>query len=494
MLEVLLTHSYFIHFDPKEEKGHMPYPPLGTITAAANLRSQGFSVDLHDVMLSAHEDEIIPVLGAKRPRVVVIYDDSFNFLTKMCLTRMRQAAFRLARFAREAGCSVIVFSSDASDHVDEYLSHDADYVICGDAEETLAEVCHLLLRGSSRPAAEIPGIAFLNNSGQVVRTQKRPPIHDLDMLPLAAWDLVDLEKYRNVWMSHHGYFSLNISTTRGCPFHCNWCAKPLYGQVYNSRSPENVVKEMLYLKTLASPDHLWITDDIFGLKPGWIQAFDELVSRENAKIPFKCLSRADLLLKEDTVRHLKSAGCSTVWIGAESGSQKILDAMEKGTTVEQVYEASGKLRSAGIRTGFFLQFGYPGETMEDIHLTMRMVRECQPDEIGISVSYPLPGTKFHEAIKGRLGEKRNWLDSQDLDLMFRGTYQPDFYRALHKVMHKKFRVWNGLRTARDLMTFKMAPQRKNVRSIASLLYHGVTLPLSLRKLSHLQRQPLRDPA
>lgn len=186
MPEVLLTHSYFIHFDPKEEKGHMPYPPLGTITAAATLRHQGFSVALHDVMLAEREEEIIPVLHHQRPKVVVIYDDNFNFLTKMCLTRMREAAFSLARHAKDAGCTVVIFSSDASDHVAEYLAHDADYVICGDAEDTLAELCHLLLRPSSRTAADIHGLAYADASGNPVRTERRAPIQDLDKLPMAA--------------------------------------------------------------------------------------------------------------------------------------------------------------------------------------------------------------------------------------------------------------------------------------------------------------------
>ena len=485
MAEILLTHSYFLRFDPKEFRAMMPYPPLGTMTAAGVLRSEGFSVALHDVMLSESEDEIGKSLDLHRPKLLVIYDDSFNYLTKMCLTRMREAAFRMAALAKNRGCIVAVFSSDATDHLDKYFQHGVDFVICGEAELTLAELAHSLLRDASRSPGEIAGLAF-TMEGVVRRTPNRPVLKDLDSLPIAAWDLVDLDRYRTAWRSRHGYFSLNISTTRGCPFHCNWCAKPLYGQVYNSRSPQSVVDEMRFLRDHAKPDHLWITDDIFGLKPGWIETFAKILDREEIKIPFKCLSRVDLLLEHETIENLKRAGCQTVWVGAESGSQKILDAMEKGTTVGQIYEASRLLRSAGIRVGFFLQFGYPGERREDIEKTLLMVRECAPDEIGISVSYPLPGTKFYNEVKARLGEKQNWVDSQDLDLMFPGEYHPDFYRALHTLVHTRFRVWRGLAAMRKFLKTP-SDVKKPLRSVASMMYHGLTLPYRVRELQKLER-------
>jgi anaerobic magnesium-protoporphyrin IX monomethyl ester cyclase len=463
----------------------MPYPPLGTITAAGMLRAAGFPVALHDVMLADSEEEIIEALDEHRPRLLVIYDDSFNYLTKMCLSRMREAAFRMASLAKRHGCIVAVFSSDATDHLDEYFRHDVDFVLCGEAELTLADLARSLLRDGCPAPEDIPGLAFPNH-GAVVKTAKRPVLKDLDSLPIAAWDLVDLERYRKIWLDKHGYFSLNISTTRGCPFHCNWCAKPLYGQVYGSRSPQSVVNEMKFLREHAGPDHLWITDDIFGLKPGWIQKFDELVNLEQERIPFKCLSRVDLLLEGDTIRHLKNAGCQSVWVGAESGSQKILDAMEKGTTVDQIVTATRLLREAGIRVGFFLQFGYPGEAREDIDLTLKMVKECRPDEIGISVSYPLPGTKFYETVRARMGEKRNWVDSKDLDLMFPGEYHPDFYRTLHTVVHKKFSIWRGMVTIRKFLT---APSKvhKPLRMVGSMMYHGLTLPYRVRQLQRLER-------
>jgi len=451
----------------------MPYPPLGTLYAASYVRAQGYSVTLFDSMLAEGEHELGEALRRHRPKVVVIYDDDFNYLTKMCLTKMREAAFRMSSMARSAGCTVIVHGSDPADHVDGYLRHGADYVLVGEGEITLGETLDHVLRGK-RERHEIPGLAYRKND-TVVRTMRRDVIRDLDTLPFPAWDLVDVERYRRLWQKHHGYFSVNMVTTRGCPYHCNWCAKPLYGQVYNSRSPGNVVREMQQIVAALHPDHIWFCDDIFGLKPGWVGEFSREVQRQGVVTPFKCLARADLLLRDSTVEHLRSAGCTSVWLGAESGSQKILDAMEKGTTVAQIYEARRRLHDAGIAAGFFLQYGYPGETWTEIEQTLAMLRDCMPDEIGISVSYPLPGTRFYESVVRQLGEKRNWTDSQDLAMLFAGEFAPDFYRALHTVTHKRFRSWQARRLLTSCLRKPRSINRNTLRRIAAGFYHRITV-------------------
>lgn len=463
----------------------MPYPPLGTLYAASFLRKNGFSVAFHDVMLTRDENEITESIRRHRPRLVVIYDDQFNYLTKMCLRRMREAAFAITRIAKQAGCAVCIFNSDASDHLEKYFESGADYVICGEAEESLTELSQKIVRDGSKDISHIKGLAYLEN-GEIVRTLKRPVLENLDVLPFPAWDLVDLEKYRSAWIGKHGFFSLNMVTTRGCPFHCNWCAKPIYGQVYHTRTPGNVVAEMTFLASFAKPDHIWFSDDIFGLTPGWIAEFDKIVNKQKAVIPFKCLSRADLLLKEGTILHLKHSGCKTVWIGAESGSQRVLDAMEKGVTVEQIYTSSELLHKNGIQVGFFLQYGYPGETRADIERTLDMVRNCRPDEIGVSVSYPLPGTKFHESVKRDLAEKQNWVDSGDLDMMFQGTYSREYYRVLHKVTHKKFRMWQGLELLKGTLTKPWNLNSRTFLRLAKSAYHAATLPPLNAQLKRLE--------
>jgi len=444
MATILFTHSYFYRFDPKQWKNAQPYPPYGTLSAAAVLRECGFEVQLFDTALRKSAAEILPVLATERPKYLVIYDDGFNYLTKMCLTRMREAAFEMAQAGKAAGCTVIISSSDSTDHCDQYLAKGADFVLLGEGEITLRELV-LALEAGQTDFSKIFGLAYEEHLSliTVTKTPPRPVLHHLDDLPDLAWDLVDMDAYRQIWMDRHGYWSLNLATTRGCPYKCNWCAKPIYGNRYNSRSPERVAAEIELLMARYGVEHFWMADDIFGLKPGWVQRFRSAVQERNLRFTYKIQSRVDLLLKEDTIDALVGSGLRQVWVGAESGSQKILDAMDKGTTVEEIHEATGLLKKKGVEVCFFLQFGYLGETKADIEATLRMVEELLPHDIGISVSYPLPGTKFYEKVRSMLGEKQNWEVSDDLAMMYQATYCPAYYRRLHRWVHKRFRLRQG---------------------------------------------------
>jgi radical SAM superfamily enzyme YgiQ (UPF0313 family) len=315
--------------------------------------------------------------------------------------------------------------------------------LIGEVETTLLELAE------GRPRDSIRGLAYRDGS-TVRRNAARELRTDLATLPLPAWDLVDMGQYRRAWQQAHRYFSLNMVSSRGCPYRCNWCAKPISGDRYHARPALSVATEMLHLKQTFQPDHIWFADDIFALSPKWTRAFADAVESLGAQVPFKMQSRCDLMTR-DTVETLKRAGCAEVWMGAESGSQPILDAMDKGTRVEDIYRAAENLRSHGIRACFFLQFGYPGESWSEIEKTIRMVRETRPDDIGVSVSYPLPGTRFFEQVSAELGRKSNWSDSADLAMMFRGAYSSEFYRALADAMHTEVRgcsVDNGAVWAR----------------------------------------------
>lgn len=417
MADILLTHANHLRSDRKQARKMQPYPPLQTIGAAAFLRERGHSVALCDVTMAESADDLFSqALAQHRPKLVAVIEDNFNFLTKMCLLQNRDLAFRMAARAREAGVPAIANGSDASDHPFEYIQAGFQTVVRGELEHALDAI------------DRIPQGIW----------RARSPIADLDSLPDAAWDLVDMDAYRAAWRSAHGYFSLNLVSSRGCPYRCNWCAKPVFGSNYHYRSPERVAREMLRLKREFGAEHIWFADDIFALSPQWTRSFADAVESMGAALPFKMQSRCDLMTR-DTVGALLRAGCVEIWMGAESGSQKILDAMDKGTRVEQIYQARENLRRHGIRAGFFLQFGYPGETFEDIERTIRMVRETSPDDVGISVSYPLPGTKFYDRVAAELGEKVNWRDSDDLSMMFRGAYSTEFYRELADALHAEVR-------------------------------------------------------
>jgi anaerobic magnesium-protoporphyrin IX monomethyl ester cyclase len=483
MSEILIGQSYYLRFDPKLWQVMQPYAPLGSLYAASYLRAHDYQVDFFDAMLAESEAEWDAAVQKSKPRYAILYEDNFNYLSKMCLLRMRQAAFRMIAMAKQRGCTVILCGADATDHAQDYLQSGADYVLLGEGEETLVELLDKLSGKSEIGLEQILGLAYKEiptgndqDLSQVIHNPRRADIKDLDGLPFPAWDLVDIERYRSIWLERHGYFSMNMVTTRGCPFHCNWCAKPIWGQRYHSRSPENVAAEMKWLKETYTPDHIWFCDDILGLKPGWLPRFGEVMQSEGCKIPFKCLSRADLLVRPGEVDALQGAGAQTVWMGAESGSQKILDAMEKGTRIEQIREATRRLQQAGIQVGYFLQFGYPGETFEDIELTIQLVRDGNPDDIGISVSYPMPGTKFYQAVREQLGEKQNWQDSDDLAMLYHGEYSTDFYRKLHSVVHKEFRArkaWQRLKA------------NHRIREAMRLGYNLLTLPAARKQLNTL---------
>lgn len=458
-----------MRFDPKQWSIGKPYPPLGTIQAAALMRQQGYEVGLFDTMFSVEAEEVIEVLDKQQPAFFVVYDDGFNYLTKMCLTNMREAAFRMCRLAKERGCTVIVSSSDSTDHYQEYLEQGADYVIIGEAEHTLLELVDSI-RLNESGTKDIPGLAYLLN-GKAVKTHPRPVMKDLDSLPLPAWDLVDIERYRQIWLNSTGYFSLNMGTTRGCPFKCNWCAKPIYGSRYNSRGVEHVIAELKLLINGYGAQHIWFCDDIFGLKPGWVPEFAERVQQEELKFKFKIQSRADLLLQDAQIIALAAAGCDNVWIGAESGSQKILDAMDKGTTIQQIHESTQLMKKHGIKPSFFIQFGYPGENKDDIGSTIAMINELLPFEIGISVSYPLPGTQFYERVKADLKTKTNWTDSDEMALMFRNTFSPLYYKQLHRYVHSNYHQHLAKNSFTQLITQPLKADFKRLKKALSILYY-----------------------
>jgi anaerobic magnesium-protoporphyrin IX monomethyl ester cyclase len=482
---ILFSHSYFLRFDPKQWATGQPYPPLATLYAAALMRANGYSVSLFDTMFAHNAHDIQNTLNEQTPRYFVLYDDGFNYLTKMCLTNMREAAFAMMKLAKAKGCTVIVSSSDSTDHFKKYLTEGADFVIMGEAELTLLELVNAIDRKENN-FQHIAGLAFVHNN-QVTTTPRRAVMKDLDALPLPAWDLVDITPYRYMWLKSTGYFSLNVATTRGCPFKCNWCAKPIYGNRYNARSPEKVVEELKLLKEKFRFDHIWFCDDIFGLKPGWVNAFANTVEKEQLQFRFKIQARADLLLQENTIKDLARAGCHNIWMGAESGSQKVLDAMDKGTTVEQIYQATTLLKKHGINPSFFIQFGYPGETKEDIAKTIRMIKDLLPYEMGISVSYPLPGTPFYERVKTDLKEKANWTDSDELQLMFQNTYQPAFYKQLHRYVHKSYRKHQALAQIKKICTHPASITWKKFKKAAAIAYYIPAAFLARQKLHTLEK-------
>jgi len=485
MIDILFSHSYYYPLDAKQWKNKTPFPPLGTIYAAALMRENGYKIDLFDTNLKDSPYDIENYIIEKKPKFLVLYDDGFNYLTKMCLTNMREAAFEMMRIGKSQDCTVIINSSDATDHYEKYLFNGADYIIQGEGEATLSELIEKL--SNNQPIKDLKGIVHVDD-GQTKVNPKRQVLKKLDELPLPAWDLIDIQAYKEVWAQSGKEFTLNLATTRGCPFKCNWCAKPIYGNRYNTHSPNYIVAHIKFLKESYDVSRFWMCDDIFGLKPGWVQEFNNELKKQDVSLRYYIQSRVDLLLKEDTIDALSESGLEEVWVGAESGSQTILDAMDKGTTVEQIYKTTRLLKEKNIKIAFFIQFGYLGETRDDIAKTVQMIKELLPDDLGISVSYPLPGTKFYEKVKDDLKLKANWTHSHDLSMMFRGTFNSKYYRNLYRYTHKEYRKSQGFYFLKQLFNKPENINLKSFKRIIHLLYNVPTAFLYgqiLKRTEHL---------
>lgn len=486
--KVVLSTSYFYKKDSKQWSDKKPYPPYGTLVAAAYLKANGYEVNVFDTHLKDDPGEIIPILNAWKPDYVIVYDDGFNYLTKMCLSDMRECAFKICNLAKQSGAQVIVSNSDATDHMEIYFEQGADYIVFGEGEISLLELVNSIETNTDKNY--IQGVAYKANDSYI-KNISRPVLKQLDSLPMPAWDLIDIESYKKIWMDHQGYFTLNIATTRGCPYKCNWCAKPIYGNRYNSRSASSVVAEIKRLYTHYGVTHFWMADDIFGLTPKWVSDFKTEIKREGISIHYKIQSRADLLLTPNYINELKESGLEEVWIGAESGSQLILDAMDKGITVDEIKQSTLLLKQRNIKVGYFLQFGYPGEKWNEIKQTIQMLLQNMPDDIGVSVSYPLPGTKFYDQVVSQLKAKTNWKDSDDLDMLYQAAYSASFYKRLHRFVHKLFRLKQAWLQIQTLINSKTPVRSLGNKRLIALPYYIVGACTDLIRLLSLRKVILK---
>jgi anaerobic magnesium-protoporphyrin IX monomethyl ester cyclase len=439
MLSILLGHSYFLRFDQKQLQRAKPYPPLATLQVAAMLRRAGHEVALFDAMLAEGPGDFQQQFATVQPQLVLLYEDNFNFLSKMCLGRMRRAACEMIALAQRSGARVIAAGADVTDAPVPYLRAGADLVLRGEglsALEALLPRLDACLDAAARELAQgISGVAFLDD-GELRALNGAQPLPVARYGDQPAWDLVDIERYRGRWLEAHGYFSLNMAASRGCSFRCAWCAKPIWGNQYLQRQPAAVALEMAHLKHTFGADHVWFADDIFGFRVDWVSEFARALRAADGALPFTIQTRADLVSAR-MAGALRQAGCHEAWIGAESGSQRVLDAMNKGTTVGEIVTARSRLKNEGIRVGFFIQLGYLDEELADILATRELLETALPDEVGVSVSYPLPGTRFYERVKAQLGTQTHWQESADLAMMFHGTYTSEFYRAVRNLLHDR---------------------------------------------------------
>jgi anaerobic magnesium-protoporphyrin IX monomethyl ester cyclase len=430
-MDLLLTHGYFLYDDPKELQIMKPYAPLGILYLSSHLRARHFDVEVYDSTFGSRE-ELFRILADGPPSVVGI---SGNLMT-------RRAVLEITAAAKAAGWQVIVGGPEPASYAVEYLDAGADVVVEGEAELTLQELLPALRAGSIEG---VPGIIFRRPDGAVARTPARPLIRDLDAQPWPDRERVDIRRYLQVWREHHGTGSVSVITARGCPYHCKWCSHSTFGKTHRRRSARAVVDEVEWILDRYAPEMLWMADDVFTIHHGWMLEYAAEMKRRVLRIPFECITRADRLNARmaDTLAEL---GCFRVWIGSESGSQRILDAMERGVKVEQVREAVALCRASGIQTGMFLMFGYEGEELSDIEATIEHVKACLPDVFLTTVSYPIKGTPYFDEVASRLVSIQHWGLSSDRELKITGRHSRRYFQFADQLLKSEVAL---LKTGRD---------------------------------------------
>jgi len=428
MSDLLLTHGYFLYEDPKELQIQKPYVPLGLLYICAHLRSKGFDVDVFDTTFSTMET-LTKRLQTERPSVLGVYA---NLMT-------RKKVVEILQLAREAGWKTVVGGPEPGAYIREYLEAGADVVVLGEGEVTMEELLPVLRNAADAALQKVAGIAFLDKAGNVRHTGPRAQISDIDALPWPTREVVDIRRYVETWRSAHGKGSLSFITARGCPYHCRWCSHQVFGKTHRRRKPIGVVDEVEWLLTTYEPDMVWIADDVFTIHQGWLRAYAAEMKRRGLHIPFECITRADRLNPE-AADLLADLGCFRVWIGSESGSQRILDAMERGVSVAQVGSAVELCKSRGIQTGMFLMWGYEGEELEDIEATIEHVKRTDPDIFFTTVAYPIKGTPYYERTAPSLVQLKPWAQSSDRELQVRGRRSPAFYGCADKLLQNEVQL------------------------------------------------------
>jgi radical SAM superfamily enzyme YgiQ (UPF0313 family) len=422
-VRLLLTHAYFLGEDAKEQKIMRPYVPLGLLYLSSHLRAKGFEVDIYDSTFGSRE-ELASLLTSGKPGVLGIYG---NLLT-------RASVLDLIARGQAAGWRVILGGPEPANYAAEFLDAGAEIVVAGEGELALEQ-----LMASSFESLQWPGIAgiiYRNERGEVIRTGPARQIAKLDGQPWPDRERIDIDRYLDTWRTHHGTGSLSVITARGCPYSCNWCSHSVYGHSHRRRSPVAVADEVEFLLNRYKPDMLWMADDVFTIHPGWLFEYATELKKRGIRIPFECITRADRM-NEKVVETLRDMGCFRVWIGSESGSQRILDAMQRGVTVQQVQQAVELCRINGIESGMFLMWGYDGEDISDIESTVSHVRTCKPDIFFTTVSYPIKGTPYFEKVADRLVNLKPWNQSTDRDFQIRGRHSRKFYQYADQLLRNE---------------------------------------------------------
>lgn len=442
MADLLLTHGYFLEEDEKEREIMRPYPTLGLLYLSAFLRHRGFAVDLFDTTF-ARREELLARFAAEPGGVVGIYT---NLMT-------RRPVLDLIAAARSHGWTVVLGGPESANYPEEYLARGAHVVVTGEGEETLAELLPALAARGPHRLQGIAGTVFRDEAGAVVHNPERAQIPDLDALPWPDRERIDQQRYIDVWQHHHGSGSVNLITARGCPYKCRWCSHAVFGFSHRRRSVLDCADELEHIRDRWAPDQVWYADDVFTISHRWLFDYAAELKRRGLRLPFETISRADRMMREEVLATLADLGCQRIWIGSESGSRRILDAMERGVTPEQVQWATKAAQRHGIQVGMFLMWGYEGETLADMEETVEHVKKANPDVFFTTVAYPIKNTGYYHDAEDRVVAPKAWEDATDRDYLVRGRHSRAYYRQADRWLRSEvaaFRTGDGEKHAEAL--------------------------------------------
>ena len=429
-MSVLLTHGYFLTDDSKEQQIMRPYPPLGILYISAYLEQHGIVNEVYDTTFSS-KDDFNNYLIKQKPSIIGIY---VNLMTKLnVLATILYIKENLPLTTIILGGPEVHYSAE------KFLRHGADYIVIGEGEETMLELVTTIIALDSKDELSIfkslNGIAFLKEN-IFIKTEEREKIKDLNDLPFPNRRKINLQQYLTAWKKHHGKNTISISTMRGCPYTCKWCSRAVYGLSYRRRSPEKIVEELEYIKKEYTPDSVWFVDDVFTISHKWLTSFGEELKKKNIIVPYECITRADRM-NEEVIKMLKETGCFRVWIGAESGSQKVIDLMDRRVDVNQVRDMIKLTKKYGIEAGTFIMLGYPGETETDIEETIVHLKDSNPDHFTITIAYPIRGTELYQEVEAHQTTTLDWATSTDRHIDFKREYSRRYYDyAVRRVINE----------------------------------------------------------
>jgi radical SAM superfamily enzyme YgiQ (UPF0313 family) len=416
MSDLLLTHGYFLFEDEKEMQIMRPYPTLGLLYVSAWLRRAGFDVEIFDSTFSSRS-QLFERL-AQGPGVIGIYT---NLMT-------RRVVLDIAAEAKRHGWTVVLGGPESANYPAEYLAAGGDVVVIGEGETTMEELLPALAANGPHRLHGVTGTVFRDEAGVLITNPEREKIANLDSIPWPDRTRIDQARYVDVWREKHGMGSVNLITARGCPYKCNWCSHAVFGYTHRRRTYLDCANELEHIMETWRPDQVWYSDDVFTIHHGWLFDYAKELKRRNVRVPFETISRADRMMKDEVLETLAQMGCYRIWIGSESGSQRILDAMERGVKVEQVIWAAQAARRYGIQVGMFLMWGYPGEQIEDIAATVDLVKKCQPEIHLTTVAYPIKNTGYFKKASDLVVLDKTWAAATDRDHRIRGRHSRAYYK------------------------------------------------------------------